>query len=335
MNQPMRGNFPNPNQQQFSQQSVQQQGAPALQQNYGQGSRKLTVESLFGGDPFGSNQPVQQQQPGQGPNMNGPSIPAANQGGQMPNIGLADMGFQGGNDDTAMLQQLWNPAQPGQNQGGQQNPLDMFVPKPQNAGQNPQGTPQGQQQPQQPGWEDPFIAANMDQFGQAVGKLDFVGQQLTPEVMQQIQQGNVQAFQGVLNSVARQAFQQAVTMSHRMNEGGLRSYHERVQPKWKETMTEFQASNVLASKSSNYQHPALQKIAKDVLDRAKQANPHATPDQLAEMVDGHMQGIAAAFAGQSQNSQGPTNPLTGAPLNGQGSPNGGQGAGDDFSRFFS
>lgn len=250
--------------------------------------------------------------------------------------------FQQQQAPTPQQQPAQQPAQaprPDPQLGGQPSGPGSQVQQGQNApqqqqpagGNPPQNTPNGldnftnlfKNDPKNPTsnpWDfistdKPLIANDFDALKSQVDNAQFAPQ-VTPEHMQRIMQGDVQALSQLLNQTAQAAFLQAARFGHGMVENGIQTYHGRLGEALPHRITDVTANAQLLQDNPTFAHEAARPVVEAVRAHVANQMPGATPQQIATKTAEYLRMLSGNP--QSQNTpQTGIDPLTGQPTSGR------------------
>ena len=181
---------------------------------------------------------------------------------------------------------------------GGESPLDQFLPN------NDNGTEgQGQQQPVagadnngQPSTPVSIFDNKPDDYLKLASAQDYAST-LTPETMQQIMNGDVQAFAAVLNDVGRRAFAQAAFASGRVANTGIKQQLEQYTSGTLSQM--LQDNNFQNAYQSNdhaiLKHPAVAPLVQTQMQAFRNQFPTATPQEIQAKVVEYFNTVGKAF----------------------------------------
>lgn len=246
---------------------------------------KFDMMSLFSANPPAMPQQQQQQQQQQQPQgTQGQQVQGGGQ--QLPQMqdpvaniaATAGVTTQAGTNGT-QAQGTVQGAQP--NANSLDNYKDMFKMQ------------EGQQQ-QAEAIDAPLFKLDSDALSQSMSKANFMPQ-VDPQLMQRALGGDQQAFSEVMNGVARNVMQQAISLTQSMVQSGIGTYHKRLDGMLPDRMREFTANESLATDPSA-SHPAASPVMKALVQQAMKANPSLTVAQAVKQATGFMQAMSAQYA---------------------------------------
>lgn len=214
----------------------------------------------------------------------------------------------------------------GGSQGGAPAPATTTVPA---VGNNQQGQQQQQQQgqatdpnnqqQQQPAdplqqfqdvWKRPTTANNAGgidpnnivgiqpaDIEQRLNSAQFAPQ-ITPDVMQAIQNGDVQQLQGILDSTARTTASRVMNAMIGIINKALPEYGTHLSGQFNNTITDQLTRTNMVSNNPVFANPAIKPLADVLTTQFRLANPQATPAQIEQQVTQFFQATGQAFGSQ-------------------------------------
>lgn len=207
------------------------------------------------------------------------------------------------NSMTGGQQAPGHPVQPqGQQQPSQQSasPLDEFAPK---ADNNSEGAPT-KGEPQQPQQQASIFDTKVEDLVKVAERQDYAGE-ISPEVMQQIMQGDVSALSGLLNQVGRRAFANAAFAANRMASSGvaqkLESFQSDTLPNVLKDESFAQARSSI--NHSILQHPSVAPLVDAQMNNLRNQFPNASPQEITSMTEKYFETFAAELTGAQQQQE--------------------------------
>lgn len=139
---------------------------------------------------------------------------------------------------------------------------------------------------------DPIMSVDPQKLREAAGKMDFT-RGLEPELLQKAMSGqDPQAFMQVLNSVAQNGFSTALAATATMQNQALSTYHSRLDSTLPSRVRDVQISQA-APKNPALAHPSAQPVLSAIRQTIAQANPHLSPEKVAEHAENYFTAMAA------------------------------------------
>jgi hypothetical protein len=222
----------------------------------------------FFNKPAANSQQGQQGQQGQSQNTNNPQ----NQGNGQNQGGSATLPNQGNNGQPV------NNGQNAQNQPPA-NPLDMYSKMFDN--------------PATEGDKSPTFAIDPKIMDSVVSSQDFM-QGVDPELLQKATTGDTQALLQIINSVGRNAYRASIEHGGMLTDKfvGAKLSHEgkSLGSKVRQELTMNTLSN-----TPNFQHPVVKKQLTEIAQRLQQANPEATPEEVAKAAKEYITELSRAL----------------------------------------
>jgi hypothetical protein len=244
----------------------------------------LGVKLPFGMSNIGNNAPVQ-------PQNNNPNFPSKNQldPKNQPDPITGQPGTEANNDPA-------NNADPQKGQGSQlDNFKDLFKVQ-----TDDKGNPQVPVDP----LSGPLLTVDPQKLKEAASKLNFTGN-IAPEQLQKAMSGqDPQAFMDVLNSVAQGAFLQAMQVNAGVVETAFQKHTSRIETALPDRIRNIQVRNA-APKHAALSHPAAAPMVEALKGQIARANPHLSPEKVAEHAENYFIAFASdVTAGNQQQSNG-------------------------------
>lgn len=160
----------------------------------------------------------------------------------------------------------------------------------------------------------PVFAMDAEKLQQHVSKMNFA-QQIDPQQMQAILQGDGQALSTVLNSVAQNVFQQTARFMQSAMENGFGTYNGRLNAALPVHMRQFMSQQEVARELPFAGDPGVAPMVQALQSQFLRANPNMSPQEVSSKVKQFLQTVASQM--QSQQPQPQRDPFTGAPLGSQ------------------
>lgn len=149
---------------------------------------------------------------------------------------------------------------------------------------------------------DPIMSVDPQKLREAAGKMDFT-RGLEPELLQKAMSGqDPQAFMQVLNSVAQNGFSTALAATATMQNQALNTYHTRLDGTLASRVRDVQISQA-APKNPALAHPSAQPVLSAIRQSVAQANPHLSPEKVAETAENYFVAMAADMQAANEKSQ--------------------------------
>ena len=149
---------------------------------------------------------------------------------------------------------------------------------------------------------DPIMSVDPQKLREAAGKMDFT-RGLEPELLQKAMSGqDPQAFMQVLNSVAQNGFSTALAATATMQNQALSTYHTRLDGTLASRVRDVQISQA-APKNPALAHPSAQPVLSAIRQSVAQANPHLSPEKVAETAENYFVAMAADMQAANEKSQ--------------------------------
>lgn len=206
-----------------------------------------------------------------------------------------------------------NPPANGEQQSA--SPLDQFLPPGDNGTQgNGQQQPPAAPAPAAPPAPVKSIFDNTrDNYAKLVENTNFAGE-ITPEVMQSILGGDVQALVGVINTAARGAFAAASFSSAQVTKSGMATQFDQFQSdKLPTLLQDHSFQQGWANKGDAIlNHPAVQPLVEQQTAMFRSQFPQAGVNEIQTKVVDYFKTVAAAFNTTDNGQQG-----SGTPANAQ------------------
>lgn len=149
---------------------------------------------------------------------------------------------------------------------------------------------------------DPIMSVDPQKLREAAGKMDFT-RGLEPELLQKAMSGqDPQAFMQVLNSVAQNGFSTALAATATMQNQALSTYHTRLDGTLASRVRDVQISQA-APKNPALAHPSAQPVLSAIRQSVAAANPHLSPEKVAETAENYFVAMAADMQAANEKSQ--------------------------------
>lgn len=223
-----------------------------------------------------TQQASQQQQSGQpqNPQFQTPTgAPAVGQGGQQQNP-LDELG-----------QQIWGaPAQP-------QNPQ-------QQGQQALGGNTGGAGAPAGPAYEGYTVPWDNNQINTAMQRVDFM-QGVEPQILQQLQGGDLSVLPQLLNHVGRRAYSMAAQTAHGFVDRGVKTGLDRFGGTLDDRFKEYEIKRQNPD-DELISHPANKPVFEMLKNQVAKNNPNATPEQIKDISTRWFKEMAASMNSNSQ-----------------------------------
>jgi hypothetical protein len=138
--------------------------------------------------------------------------------------------------------------------------------------------------------------------GQQLAKSNFTGT-IPQEQLQKALGGDIQAFNDVLNSVARTVMSHSVLASRNMTELGINTHNTRIS----ENLPSMVRSNNVTDKlltTELYRNPAARPVIDSIRTAMERQHPQAPAEEIATHVDNYLKQFSAALGGNNSEQRG-------------------------------
>lgn len=146
----------------------------------------------------------------------------------------------------------------------------------------------------------PLEANQLVQFdpnalGQAVRRMDFTRNVVTPELMTKVMSGDVGAFQGALNTVAQNVMHQMMNSMTGVVNGALGKHADLMMGKLQPEMKRMMAKDGLGAINPALNNPAVAPVAQALTTQLTQQHPGKSVAEIHQMVNGYLTAMGNAF----------------------------------------